>query len=218
MRKDRWVLHVALVATTLVWGSGCVGKKLFRTTVEEQDTRVGSVESAVEANERRIADMRDETDSKIADLDREVEGAVEVGNDAKRTAMDAAQMAERAALGKLLWEVTLSDDSVKFSFGGADVPAEAAAALDDLADRIKSYGKAVYVEIQGHTDSAGSDEYNLRLGEQRAQAVRSYLAAKGGIPLHAMSTISFGEAQPVADNSTPAGRAQNRRVVVRVLE
>lgn len=218
MRRERLILHVALVATTLAWGSGCVGKKLFRTTVEETDTRVGAVESAVEANERRMADMRDETDSKIAEMDREVEQAVEVGTDAKRTAMEAATLAERAAMGKLLWEVTLSDDSVKFSFGEATVPAEAAQALDELADRIKSYGKAVYVEIQGHTDSAGGEDYNLSLGQRRAEAVRNYLAAEGGIPLHAMNTISFGESQPVADNSTPGGRAKNRRVVVRVLE
>ena len=57
-----------------------------------------------------------------------------------------------------------------------------------------------------------------KLGLMRAQAVRNYLHEKGNIPLHAISTISFGEAAPIADNGTPEGRAQNRRVVIRVLE
>ncbi len=58
----------------------------------------------------------------------------------------------------------------------------------------------------------------MMLGEKRAEAVRNYLNMKDGIPLHAMNIISYGETQPVADNSTRDGRAQNRRVVVKVLE
>ena len=88
----------------------------------------------------------------------------------------------------------------------------------DLSAKIKDYGKAVYVEIEGHTDNTGSDDYNQTLGLRRAGAVRDYLNQAGGIPLHAMNTISLGESNPVADNSTSDGRAQNRRVVVRVLE
>ena len=60
--------------------------------------------------------------------------------------------------------------------------------------------------------------YNVTLGEKRALAVRNYLNQQGGIPLHAINTISYGESMPVADNTTPAGRSQNRRVVIRVLE
>ena len=90
--------------------------------------------------------------------------------------------------------------------------------LDDLTGKIKDYGKAVYVEIEGHTDGTGSEDYNYTLGLRRATAVRDYLSQAGGLPLHAMNTISLGEGNPVADNSTSEGRAQNRRVVVRVLE
>jgi outer membrane protein OmpA-like peptidoglycan-associated protein len=77
--------------------------------------------------------------------------------------------------------------------------------------------KALYFEIEGHTDNVGSEDYNVQLGEKRAMAVRNYLAEKG-VPLHALNVISYGESQPVADNSAPQGRAQNRRVVIRVLE
>jgi outer membrane protein OmpA-like peptidoglycan-associated protein len=76
----------------------------------------------------------------------------------------------------------------------------------------------VYLEIEGHTDNIGSEEYNQHLAHARAEAVRNYLAEKDGIPLHAMNVISFGESKPLAANTTSEGRAQNRRVVIRVLE
>ena len=120
--------------------------------------------------------------------------------------------------GDVLWTETLSDDRVKFSFGQADMPEEAAAALDELAGKIKSLKRAVYLEIEGHTDNVGSADYNTKLGYQRASAVMHYLADKGGIPLHAMNVISYGETRPAADNSSREGRAANRRVVIRVLE
>ncbi len=78
--------------------------------------------------------------------------------------------------------------------------------------------KAVYLEIEGHTDNIGSDQYNMELGEKRAKAVLTYLNEKDGLPLHAMSVISYGKTKPVADNKTANGRAQNRRVVIKVLE
>ena len=198
--------------------TGCVSKKAYRTNVEDTDVRVNSVESAVEANERRIGDLRTDTDSQIAALEGQTEKAVEVGATALVRADEAALIAEAAANGRLLWSTTLSDDRVKFTFGGARVPDEAAAVLDELADRIKGYNKALFIEIEGHTDNTGAEEYNMLLGEKRAMAVRNYLNQKGGIPLHAINTISYGESKPIADNSTPAGRSQNRRVVVRVLE
>jgi len=215
MRKTRRILGVAAVATALavVGSTGCITKKVFRKNVEETNTRIQGVESGVEENERRIGDLGKETDQKIASVRQTAEKAVEVGN----SALQKAQTAEKLARGKMLWEVTLSDDRVRFSFGQAEVPPEAAAALDDLSNKVRAYDKAVYVEIEGHTDNIGSEEYNLQLGQERAEAVRSYLASKG-IPLHAMEVISYGETKPVTENSTPAGRSQNRRVVVRVLE
>ncbi len=218
MRRSTAALMILLLAVALVASTGCVSKKLFRKNVEDTDARVASAESAIEANERRIGDLKTETDSKIAALEGKTEKAVEVGNAAMSRADEAAMAAEKAALGKLLWEVTLSDERVKFSFNQASLPGEARAVLDDLVGRIKGYGKAVYVEIEGHTDNTGSETYNLALGEKRAMAVRNYLTTEGGIPLHAINTISYGESSPVADNGTSGGRSQNRRVVIRVLE
>jgi outer membrane protein OmpA-like peptidoglycan-associated protein len=212
MRRNGAAIAVVL-AVALMGSTGCVSKKMFRQNVADTDTRISTVESGVEANEKRIGDLRTETDSKLQTLDGKTQRAMEVG----QGAMTKAEAAEKLARGRMLWEVTLTDDKVKFSFNQATIPADAAAILDDLANKIRGYDKTVYVEIEGHTDSAGSEDYNYELGLRRAETVRNYLA-KQGVPLHAMNVISYGETVPVADNSTSTGRSQNRRVVVRVLE
>ena len=206
------VLLIAFVAP------GCVSKKLFRKNMEQTDTRVAGVESGIEENERRISDLSEDTDTRIDAVNSRAEQAVEIGNAAMGAAEAAADAAQRAALGRLLWEVTLSDDRVRFGFNEADLSESARGALLDIADRVKAEGKAVYLEIEGHTDSTGAESYNVELGEKRAMAVLRYLNQSGGIPLHAMNAISYGSAQPVADNGSRDGRAQNRRVVIKVLE
>lgn len=215
-RRVAWVLGIAMIAT--LGSTGCVSKKMFRKNVEETDQRVSGVESGVETNEKRITDLSTETDKKISDVNSKAEKAVEIGNTAINKADSAQQTADKAMKGKLLWSVTLSNDNVKFSFDQASVPDDAKAVLDDLATKVKSMDRAVYIEVQGHTDNIGSPEYNMQLGEERAMAVRRYLNEQDGIPLHAISVISYGETKPVADNGTPDGRAKNRRVVIQVLE
>lgn len=217
IQKVRMPLIAAVAVLAVLAATGCVTKKAFRKNTEETSTRVSGVESAVEANERRIAELSDDTDTKIASVRGTAEKAVELGGRAMDQAQVAQQKADQAARGRLLWTVTLSDDSVRFSFDQASIPPEAAKKLDDLVAQAKSMDRALYFEIAGYTDNIGSEEYNLQLGEKRADAVRNYLNQKG-IPLHALNVISYGEADPVADNSTPEGRAHNRRVVVRVLE
>ena len=217
MRRRTSVLLVVLLAVAVGSSTGCVSKKMFRKNVEDSDTRVAAVETGVEANEKRIKDLKGETDSRLAELDSKAERANEVGRSAMNRAEQASVEAQEAARGRLIWEVTLSNDQVKFSFNQTTIPSDAAAVLDDLIQKILTYDKAVWVEIEGHTDSTGGEEYNYMLGNKRAMAVRDYMA-RGGVPLHAMNAISMGESSPVVDNSTPEGRSQNRRVVIRVLE
>jgi peptidoglycan-associated lipoprotein len=82
---------------------------------------------------------------------------------------------------------------------------------------IKADPKGVYFEIEGHTDSIGDAKTNERIGLERAESVKRYLYEQHQIPLFKMSVISYGEQKPVAPNKTKAGRAMNRRVVVKVL-
>lgn len=214
MQKN-WTLAVAgLAVLSLVAANGCVTKKAWRQNVEATDTRVKGVESGLESQEKRTSDLAAETDTRINQVKNTAEQAVEIGNQANAK----AETAQKMARGKILWTVVLSDDAVKFSFDGDKVPDDAQAILDDLASKVKGMDRTVYLEIEGHTDNIGSDDYNQRLAAMRAESVRNYLAEKDGIPLHAMNIISFGETKPVAANTTSEGRAKNRRVVVRVLE
>ncbi len=215
MRRTSLIAAVAVLAMAM--STACVSKKIYRADVEETDQRVSGVESAVEANERRISDLSDDTDKKIENVRGTAEKAVEIGTTALDRADAAEKAAEKAGRGKLLWTVTLSDDLVRFSFNQAALPPEATRELDALVAKAKAMDRAVYFEIEGHIDNIGTGDYNLQLGERRAEAVRNYLNQQG-IPLHALNVISYGESQPVADNGTPDGRAQNRRVVIRVLE
>jgi len=200
-----------LVVLSLVVSTGCVTKKLFRTNVEETDTRVAAAETGIEANERRIKDLKSDTDARVAAVDQKADKAVEVGTSAMSKAEKAALAAEDAAKGKLLWSVTLSDDSVRFSFDQASIPPEAAAVLDDLIQKIKSYDKAVYVEISGHTDNTGSEDYNIALGEKRASSVISHLITRGANPSQ-VRAISFGEERPVDSGHSERAWKKNRRV------
>lgn len=132
-------------------------------------------------------------------------------------ALERALAAEKLAQGKLLYEVTLTEDDIHFPFDKADLAPGCCDKLQALADRLKADNRGVYLEIQGHTDSSGSTPYNMNLGQERAEAVRRYLHLQAGIPLHRMAAISYGESRPVADNASRDGRKQNRRVVVVVL-
>jgi len=108
-------------------------------------------------------------------------------------------------------------DQSEFDFDTAQLLPEGEAALKSLVDRLVIENRNVFIEIQGHTDSTGSEEYNYELGLKRAESVRRHLSLQG-VPLHRMSVISYGETEPVADNSTREGRRTNRRVVLLVLE
>jgi len=212
---NRWRMTlVGLLVLAVLVAPSCVSNKKFDGSVEDTDSRIVAVESAVESNGRRIGDLRKDTDGRINSAESQASKALDVGNNA----LSQAEAAAKAVQGRLLWTITLTDDKVRFPFGNAELSTDAIAILDELAGKIKAYGKALYVELEGHTDNVGADGYNTDLAYNRAMAVRNYLNQNGGIPLHAMNTISLGEDHPIADNSSRDGRAQNRRVVVRVLE
>jgi outer membrane protein OmpA-like peptidoglycan-associated protein len=131
-------------------------------------------------------------------------------------ALERAKAAHKLAEGKFLYQMVLSDDSVKFPTNGHDLSDEARTRLTDFVSKLKDDNKNVYLEIQGHTDSTGTDAINMRLGQDRAEAVRLFMNQQG-VPLNRMATISYGDKSPVAPNDTPEGRSQNRRVVVIVM-
>lgn len=113
-----------------------------------------------------------------------------------------------------LIKVTYSGDTF-FDFDKSVIKPEGKRSLDALVEKIKNIRLEVVVAI-GHTDNVGTDAYNMKLGQRRAEAVKAYLISKGIEP-NRVFTESKGESQPVADNRTAQGRAKNRRVEVEVV-
>ncbi|WP_044871718.1 OmpA family protein [Pseudomonas sp. LFM046] len=103
-----------------------------------------------------------------------------------------------------------------FSFDSAKLDPADEAKLDDVATRLKNEAPNAKLTVTGHTDSVGSDKYNQKLSERRAQAVADYLV-RSGIPASSIVSVNgAGESQPVADNATKDGRAMNRRVEIQI--
>jgi outer membrane protein OmpA-like peptidoglycan-associated protein len=101
-------------------------------------------------------------------------------------------------------------EGTNFAFNSAKLTPAGEAILDD-AVAVMNKHQSVNVRIEGHTDSVGSDAYNMKLGQRRADSVESYLVGKG-ISASRLSTVSFGKTKPIARNHPAEGRAQNRRV------
>lgn len=106
-------------------------------------------------------------------------------------------------------------DAVTFDFNSAALKPQFYPALDQVAGTMADYNQTV-VEISGHTDSVGSDDYNQKLSEQRAASVSNYLVGKG-LMRQRFEVVGMGERYPIASNDTDGGRAQNRRVEIRVV-
>jgi peptidoglycan-associated lipoprotein len=207
MRNRR--LGTALAAVLALVASGCATKKYVEGEVTQVQTRIDGVETQVEDAQTKLRDH----EGRITTTAQEATAASRTAQDALQRAITAGKLAE----GKFLSETVLSDDKVKFGFDKATLSDEAKAALDAFSDKLRTDNQNVYIEIQGHTDNVGGEEYNLKLGEMRAESTRRYLSTKG-VPLHRMAVISYGESEPVTDNSSREGRSQNRRVVLVVLK
>jgi peptidoglycan-associated lipoprotein len=208
MHNGRWVSTILTGGALLLGISGLtacatktyVGEEVAKSSATTEK-RINEVESQVEATQTRVK----QHDTKLAELDN-----------ATRQALERAQQAGKLAEGKFVYSLVLSDDAAKFPVNKHELSKEAEEQLMAFAERLKGENKNVYLEIQGHTDATGPDDYNMKLGEARAEAVRRYLN-KQGVALNRMSTISYGPNEPVESNKTKEGRSKNRRVVVIVL-
>ncbi len=205
------VLAVGLVITLGV--SGCATKTYVQEQVaasaKVQDTKIGEVQKQVEATQMDVTNLKKSDSMQNEQLAKL--------SDTAKDALNRANEANKLANHSFLYEVTLTDDAVHFGFDKSELSADAKAALDAFAKRVKDENKNVYVEVQGHTDGVGSDHYNLVLGQARADAAMHYLAMQHGFPLHRMNSMSYGKFKPIADNKTAEGRAKNRRVTLVVL-
>jgi outer membrane protein OmpA-like peptidoglycan-associated protein len=219
---------VAIPITVLCIGgtTACATKKFVRTSVGEVNEKVDSQGRAIEETQERTRKNEgriSEVDQKAAAADQKAVAA----NQAAQAAHTAANAVGSEANAKfdtidknskrLVYEVVLSEDQGNFKFGKTVLPDEAKQKIDEMVAQLKQDPKNIYLEIEGHTDNVGAAKTNEQIGLQRAEAVKKYLYDQYQIPLHKMNVISYGMDKPVAPNKTKAGRAQNRRVVIKVL-
>ena len=223
MRNISWVIGLALL-----WAgsSACATKGYVDTSIADRsrvvDEQVETLSRSIEDNGEAIgrnAARISEVDQTASSAGRSADAANEAAQAASAAAgeVEAKVVALGEAAGRLIYEVVLTDAQGDFPFGAATLPDDAKARLDTLIGRIPPSSMGVYLEIEGHTDSTGPEELNDRLGLERAEAVKRYLHERHQIPLHKMNVISYGEENPIAPNDTREGRAQNRRVVIKVL-
>src|SRR5687767_10124614 len=227
MRKS--LFAAALVTLSVAVAPACATKKFVRTEVGNVNTKVDTLSGTVEETQERTR----KNEERIGAVDTKAEAAGRTAAEAGRAATDARAAADAAAASakgvdsrvnevvtasrRLVYEVTLSEDQGNFKFGKTELPDEAKMRLDALVTTLKADPKGVFIEIEGHTDNVGSKALNEELGLERAEQVKRYLYEQHQVPLHKINVISYGEEKPVSPNNTREGRAQNRRVVVKVL-
>jgi len=220
------LMTVGVIVTALSVAPACATKKFVRTSVGEVNDKVTSQGKTLEETQERVrvAEGRiTEVDAKAAAAGDSASKANAAAADASNKAVEVGRNAEARAVSiegemrKLIFETVLSEDRGQFKLGKADLPEDATGALDSMVSQLKADKKNVWVEIEGHTDATGDKVMNEKLGLARAEAVKRYLYEHHQIPLHKINVISYGEDKPVAPNNTRDGRAQNRRVVIKVL-
>lgn len=220
--KTRILSLVILTTVAVLGSSACATKKYVRNRLNERVTplenRTGELEETSRRNTQDIArlgedikDVRGRVDRAQSQADTALARADEASNRAGTIERSVSDL--RANLDKFAVQNTAT---MNFETDSYELSEYAQSTLDQLASQIKDRDNFI-LEIEGFADATGSETYNNQLTQKRAEAVRRYLAERHSISLFRMHIIGFGEARPVADNLTAEGRAQNRRVQVRLL-
>jgi peptidoglycan-associated lipoprotein len=210
-------------------GSACASKGFVKNQVGQVSGKVDSLGQSLEQTQ----EMTKANEAKINDVDQKTQAAQASANTAQQAASAADQKAVAAndaattvngrvddldkSTKRLMYTVVLNDAEGNFKFNSTTLPDEAKSKIDDMVKGIIADPKGAYFEIEGHTDNVGPADVNQKIGMERADAVKMYLYEQYQIPLHRMNVISYGAEKPVAPNTTKDGRAQNRRVVIKVL-
>jgi outer membrane protein OmpA-like peptidoglycan-associated protein len=223
------LIVIGMLSFAAAGSSACATKGYVRNQVGQVSSKVDTLSQALEqtqertrANETRIGEVDTKAGAAASSADRAgtAAGAADTkaiaAGEAARSAMTKTEAVEKS-MNRIVLEVVLSEDQGNFAFGKVDLPDSSKARIDQVVTQLKADPKGAYFEIEGHTDNVGDAMYNERLGMERADAVKRYLYEQHQIPLHRMNVISYGETKPATDNKTRDGRAQNRRVVLRIL-
>jgi len=206
----------SLLAGSLVTAQGCIATRDW--VREQMDPLAGRVSQS----ETRLS----QTDSQLGALGNRMGGAEgKIGAlDGRLGQVDAKTEKALASIANLRLEkkfVIDMKEGANFGFNSSNLPASARKEIDGFFSDLKGDTAATdntVIVVAGHTDSAGSDDYNYDLGRRRADAVSRYLVTQKKVdPLHVV-TVSYGKSAPLVENNTAQNRAKNRRVEILVYK
>lgn len=213
MKMKTFILLGGVVLAAAALG-GCATTQAVDKKIAESQAKTDKKIESVEGQVEELQQKQSTTEGKVEEHGKQIEQLGQTAADALKRAQEAGVLAK----GRIVFQQSFSEDRIRFKTNSYELLKDAKAALDEFAQKIKAMDKGTYLEIQGHTDDTGGSEYNDMLGQQRAESVRRYLSRVHTLPLGRMSTISYGDTQPVESNKTSKGRAKNRRVLIVVLE
>jgi OOP family OmpA-OmpF porin len=223
---NRFSLAAVTVAMVLPLTVGCASKKYVRNEVTPTVNKVNELDDLTAKNTRDIRDVDTRSQQGIQQAtsaaDQANQKATAAGQSANQANQNATQAANRVT--SLAGTVENIDNykpvgeptTVQFGFDKADLTRKDKQTLDQFGQQIANQ-RHFLLEIHGYTDSTGDKNYNYQLSQRRANAVIQYLASKYNVPAHQIYVIGLGEDNPVAANTSAKGRAENRRVDIRLM-
>jgi OOP family OmpA-OmpF porin len=236
VNSQRFSLLVVMLAGIMVL-SGCATKKYVREQIQTLQPSIQEAQNAAKENAERIDAVDKRAQQGITAAQAADQKAAQAGQ-AAQTAQNSAQAADRKAdtanqgvqqannrINTLESRVASINDNytqsetqtVTFPVNSSTLSEQAKSTLDRIASDLSGQPTGFMLELQGYTDGTGSEQYNVGLSQRRAESVERYLVSKN-VPLFRVSIVGLGRDNPIADNKTSNGRAQNRRVEVRVLK
>ena len=216
---------VICLAASMVATVGCTSKNYVKQQTTPLINKTNELDDLTAKNSKDIKDVDARVQSGLATVNAKTADVEQKAQAAGQSATQAQQVADAAntRVGVLTNTVAnldnyhaVAETSVKFGFNKDNLTPKAKEALDQLAGSIAST-KGYLIALEGGTDSVGPADYNYDLSQRRADSVIQYLASKYNVPAHKIYVIGLGKDKPVESNKTSSGRADNRRVDVRLM-
>ncbi len=216
---------VMCLAVSMAASVGCASKNYVKQQTTPLINKTNELDDLTAKNTKDIKDVDARVQQGLAAVNSKTDAADQKAQTAGQTANQAQQTADAAngrvnvltnTVANLDNYHAVAETSVKFGFNKDILTAKAKEALDQLAGSIAST-KGYIIALEGGCDSVGSSEYNYDLSQRRANSVIQYLASKYNVPAHKIYVIGLGKDKPLESNKTASGRADNRRVDVRLM-
>jgi OOP family OmpA-OmpF porin len=214
-----------LLAASMAATFGCTSKNYVKQQTTPLINKTNELDDMTAKNSKDIKDVDARAQAGIQAVNAKTAEVEQKAQAANQNATSAQQVADAAnnRVGILTNTVAnldnyrpVAETSVKFGFNKDNLTAKSKEALDQLAGTISST-KGYIITLEGGTDSVGSPDYNYDLSQRRANSVIQYLASKYNVPAHKIYVIGLGKDKPLETNKTREGRADNRRVDVRLM-